>query len=75
MEKDMDNFIDNVFSNNLIAINGILGAILIVVGIILTIANKQQRTKGQSNKKGTAGVICIGIGILVIASGIIQSFI
>lgn len=74
MEKNVDAAIDNIFSNNLIAINGTLGAILIVVGIILLISNKRKSPKGKSNNKGTGGTICIGIGILVMVSGIIQNF-
>lgn len=74
MEKNVDNIIDSLFSNNLMMINGILGAILIILGIILMATNKKTEYKEKSKRKSTGGIICIGVGILIIASGLVQSF-
>lgn len=67
MEQRLDNFIDNLFSgmgSGLMVLNGILGIGLIITGIVLM--------KKKSSKK-TAGTVCIGIGVLAIISGVIQT--
>lgn len=67
MEQRFDNLIDNLFSGMgsvLMVLNGALGIGLIITGVILI--------KKKSRKK-TAGIICIGLGVLAIISGIVQN--
>lgn len=71
MDDKLDSFVDSVFGGgNLIYINGVLGLVLIVLGIVLLVRKKPDGTK----PKKTAGVICVIAGIGIILSGIAQSF-
>lgn len=70
MEQRLDNFIDSFFGgmgSGLMIFNGVLGLALIVVGIIL------MKKKSSSKNKNIAGIVCVGIGILAIISGIVQT--
>jgi hypothetical protein len=68
MNAYLDNFFNSIFGGmgiGLVIFNGILGLSLIVIGILL---NK----KSSSKNKKTAGIVCVGIGILAVINAIIQ---
>ena len=68
MDDRIDGFVDNIFGGgNLMIINGVLGLVFIILGIILL-----ARKRSEKSKK-TIGFICIVIGIGIVLSGIVQS--
>lgn len=71
MEEKMEQYIDSSlegFTPFLYKLNVVGGILLIIIGIFLVIKNKD-----NSKAKGMIiGVICAGIGILALFSGMIQ---
>ncbi|MGF7012174.1 putative membrane protein [Lachnospiraceae bacterium PF1-22] len=68
MDDRIDGFVDNIFGGgNLMIINGVLGLVFIILGIILLARKRSEKAKK------TVGFICIVIGIGIVLSGIVQS--
>ncbi|GIN73415.1 hypothetical protein J14TS2_38900 [Bacillus sp. J14TS2] len=69
MEQKLENSIDNILdaiAPQLFLFSIILGILLLLVGVVFMII------KSSSRHLKTAGIICIGIGIIAIVSGLIQ---
>lgn len=72
MEEKMESYIDSSlegFEPFLYKLNVAGGILLIIVGLLLIIKNKDH----SKSKMMIIGVICTGIGVLALSSGIMQT--
>ncbi|MFD1416057.1 hypothetical protein [Oceanobacillus jeddahense] len=65
MESSIDNALDAI-APQLFLFSIIIGTILILIGIVFMVK------KSSTRKLHTAGIICVGIGMIAIVSGLIQ---
>ncbi len=68
MEKFVDKMLEDIFAGFNLQLNIVVGALLIITGIVVLIFSK----KCSSKIKKTTGWICIGMGCLGALSGIVQ---
>ncbi len=66
LEKTVDKALESVFGVVAPQVNVVLGLIVAGIGFVLISSAKGSKTKH------TVGLVCIGIGILGVLSGIVQ---